>query len=184
MLKFFCFSCLSSLILLTGCSSMPNEHSHNLAQRGEQDGLKGIRPHLQHIQNDEQKNQYLQAYQAGLSQFCQPKHILDVSLKGDNNYQNCPTEQQTVLAPIYQVGHQYFIVKKQLRDLERNQAKQGNHSSHQSSGSSYHSHSSSMSSTSGNFDQMDVQQNLADAQHNLEIAQQQVEALMQINHWN
>lgn len=179
MLKKFWFGCFSSLILLTGCSTTPDAYQHNLAQRGERDGFKGTHPRLQHLQNNEQKNQYLQGYQAGLTRFCQPQNILNVSLKGDDHYQNCPAEQQATLTPIYQVAHQYFIAKKQLRDLEHNQAKQGN--SRQSSGSGDHNHGGSAQSS---FDQMDSQQNMAEAQHNLEIAQQQLDALKQINHWN
>lgn len=114
--------------VLSGCASMSIEEckTANWTRIGEQDGIKGQGSQLAQHYKACQKASIIpnqQEYEVGLKRgmqyYCAPERIFENALKGQGNYQYCELNQHQVLAPYYEIAHQYYTSQKELDQIER-----------------------------------------------------------------
>lgn len=125
------FACVVSMGMVS-CTSMTPAQCMVADWRalGEQDAFSGRGEQLaRHFKSCQptgvipDKVQYRAGYQAGLTAYCQPLHILQQAAEGQGSIKKCPVAQQARLNTYYLAGKHLHQAETRLAQLEREQRK-------------------------------------------------------------
>ncbi|OEY94617.1 hypothetical protein BJI46_13450 [Acinetobacter qingfengensis] len=131
-MKITLFMLLSSCIVLSGCQVMSATECEvaNWADLGRQDGLKGYTSRIdsrvkscnkkQIAVNATDRQQYQQAYQSAILQYCQPKNIYQLSIIGQGSISACPEPNRSRVRAIHDTASRYYNNKQDIESKRNN----------------------------------------------------------------